>query len=385
MKGSTIKRGSTWTCYWSTTDPATGKRRQHSRGGFRLQRDAQRHLAGVMEAVNAGTWRPERALTVSELLVDHYLPARTAEGLRPATIAQYGTVARSWLIPHLGGTEVRALSPARLSVLTETLRSDGSTLGRGGLSPRSVQLAATVLKASTAWASASGLIARDPLLGARRPRAAASTVGTAWTLDEARSFLASVADDRLVAMWTLLLTRGPRRGELAGLRWDAVDLDGGAMQIATTRIVVNGRAVESVPKTAAGCRKVLLDAALVAVLRSHKARQGAERLAAGQAWEASGYVFCDELGRAYHPDYFSSRFEALAGLAELRRIRLHDTRHTAASIMLDAGEEITHVSKILGHSSTRVTEEIYRHIMATRLEATGAVISNLLLGAGGGA
>lgn len=291
-------------------------------------------------------------------------------------------MARSWLIPHVGGTEVRALTPARLSLLTETLRAKGSTLGRGGLSPRSVQLAATVLKASTAWASASGLVARDPLLGARRPRAAASTVGTAWTLDEGRMFLAAVADDRLVAAWTLLLTRGPRRGELAGLRWASVDLDGGAMQITTTRIVVNGKAVTSVPKTAAGRRRVPLDAGLVAVLRTHKARQGAERLAAGEAWEASGYVFCDELGRAYHPDFYSARFDALAASASERRIRLHDTRHTAASIMLDAGEEISHVSKILGHSSTRVTEEIYRHLMAGRLEATGAVITNLLLGSG---
>lgn len=312
----------------------------------------------------------------------HRSSSRPRQYLGPSPSARR-TVARSWIIPHLGGTEVRSLNPARLQSLTETLRSNGSTLGRGGLSPRSVQLAATVLKASTAWASASGLIARDPLLGARRPRAAASTVGAAWSLDEARTFLAAVADDRLLAAWTLLLTRGPRRGELAGLRWDAVDLERGFMQIATTRIVVNGKAVDSEPKTDAGKRRVPLDPSLVAVLRTHRARQGAERLAAGEAWEGAGHVFTDELGRPLHPDTLSARFERLSAGAGLRRIRFHDTRHTAASIMLDAGEEIAHVSKILGHSSTRITSDIYHHIMSGRLEATGAAISNLLLGTRG--
>lgn len=144
--------------------------------------------------------------------------------------------------------------------------------------------------------------------------------------------------------------------------------------------MVDGKAVDSTPKTSAGRRRVPIDPPLVAVIRAHRRRQAEERLAAGPAWGDTGYVFVNERGQPYHPDWFSERFDRLAREAGLRRIRFHDTRHTAASIMLDAGEEITHVSRILGHSSTRVTEEIYRHLMAGRLEATGAVATRLLLG-----
>ncbi len=89
-----------------------------------------------------------------------------------------------------------------------------------------------LIKAATAWAFETGVVGRDPLAGFRRPRAqTAKGVGAAWTADEARAFLGSVIDDRLVAARTLLLTRGLRRGELAGLRWDAVDLEAGSLQI----------------------------------------------------------------------------------------------------------------------------------------------------------
>jgi len=83
MKGSTLKRGATWTNYWFTTDPATGKRRQHSKGGFRTQRAAQSHLHGILDKVETGAWRPDAKLTVAQLLEDHWLPAHAAEGIRP--------------------------------------------------------------------------------------------------------------------------------------------------------------------------------------------------------------------------------------------------------------------------------------------------------------
>jgi integrase len=379
-KGFVRWKGGVPYAVWSVRDPATGKRRQHSKA-CKTANEAQRFLITTMSSIQEGTWRPEEKLTVAELLRDHYLPARKAEGLRSATLAQYTSVSEAWIIGHIGGVKVKALTPAMVQALVEKLRTEGSTLGRGGLSPRSVQLSITVLKAATAWGLSNGVLSRDPLLGMRRPRAAASKVGSAWSIEEARTFLSAVADDRLIAAWQLALARGPRRGELAGLKWDVVDLERGSIQIVRTRIVVNGEAQDSEPKTDAGKRRVPLDALLISALKSHKARQSAEQLAApGGAWVDSGYVFTDELGRAYYPDYFSNRFDKLQAAAGMRRLRLHDCRHTAASVMLDAGEEPAHVSRILGHSSTRITEEIYRHIMAGRVERTGEVISNILLG-----
>ena len=192
--------------------------------------------------------------------------------------------------------------------------------------------------------------------------------------------MASVADDRLLAAWSLLLTRGLRRGELAGLRWDAVDVEGGSLRITRTRVLVDGQPVDSVPKTDAGKRRIPLDDHLAARLRSHRARQGQERWAAAEAWTDDGYVFTDELGVPLHPEYFSTRFETLSDRAGLRRIRLHDLRHTAASQMIAAGASPKVVAELLGHSSPTITQTIYQHVMPGMSEAAGERLSETLLG-----
>jgi integrase len=378
MKGSTLKRGTTWTAYWSTTDPATGKRKQHSKGGFRTQKEAQRHLNSILEKVEQGAWRPDQKLTVKELLVRHWLPARSSEGLRPATLALYKRAVDAWVVPHVGGLDVRQLSPAVAGRLVETLKADGSTQGRGGLSPRSVQLAVTVLKAATAWAVATGMLLRDPLVGFKRPRAA-STPMTSWSTGEARAFISATRDDRLGWAWALLLTRGLRRGELCGLRWDDIDLDGGVIRINRTRVVVDGKPGDSLPKTAAGRRSVSLDPALVSLLKAQRARQAADKLKAGEAYDDSGWLVADELGRPLYPDTVSERFEDLVKAAGLRRIRLHDCRHTAASLMLADGVPVKVVADMLGHDP-RVTLATYAHVIPGMGEQAGAALSAALLG-----
>lgn len=378
MKGSTIKRGATWTAYWSTTDPATGKRRQHSKGGFRLQKDARAHLNGILEKVEQGAWRPDAKLTVAQLLEDHWLPARQAEGLRPATLALYRNAVAAWVVPHIGALDVRQLNPAKVGEMVETLRVSGSRLGRGGLSPRSVQLAVTVLKSATSWAVTVELLGRDPLVGYKRPRGGSKAM-TSWSTAEARQFLAATADDRMAFAWAILLTRGLRRGELCGLRWDDVDLDGRVLRVNRTRVVVDGRTIDSSPKTAAGRRSVPLDDTLVSLLRRHRAAQAGEKLAAGGVYQDDGWLLCDELGRPVYPDTVSERFDEQVKAAGLRRIRLHDTRHTAASLMLASGVPVKVVADLLGHDP-KVTLATYAHVIPGMGEQAGAALSAALLG-----
>jgi integrase len=118
------------------------------------------------------------------------------------------------------------------------------------------------------------------------------------------------------------------------------------LRIETTRTIVNGEAVPSRPKTAAGLRSISLDAHLVSLLRAHRARQAQERLAAGTSYESGGYIVADELGRPYRPDAISGWFDVHVARAGLPRIRLHDCRHTAASLMLASGVPVKVVSEI---------------------------------------
>jgi len=114
------------------------------------------------------------------------------------------------------------------------------------------------------------------------------------------------------------------------------------------------------PKSKAGERVVALDSGSVASVKAHRTLRKRERLAAGEAWTDSGRLFTDELGEALHPDYVSRRFRELAKAAGLPVIKFHAARHTAAT--LEAGIDIKIVSEQLGHSTTRITQDLYQHV-----------------------
>lgn len=116
------------------------------------------------------------------------------------------------------------------------------------------------------------------------------------------------------------------------------------------------------------------------MLRAHRARLAEERLAAGPAYEDEGYVLADELGRPYHPDTISDWFEDARRKAGLPRIRLHDTRHTAASLLLASGTPVKVVSDLLGHSSPTITLATYAHVLPGMAEEAGERLSALVLG-----
>jgi integrase len=243
-----------------------------------------------------------------------------------------------------------------------------------------VQLAVGVLKAACVWAVEAELVGRNPIASVRRPRAR-SEVMKVWSPEEARAFLAYVREDRFYAAWALLLGRGLRRGEVCGLRWDAVDLDAGRLAITATRVITeDGQVVASRPKTDAGVRRISLDALLVATLRGHRRHQLEERLRAGEAYQDGGFVFTDELGTAYYPDTFSERFDRLVAKAGLPRIRLHDTRHTCATAMLAAGEPVKVVQEMLGHANPAITLAVYAHVLPGMAEQAGERLSAQLFG-----
>jgi integrase len=240
------------------------------------------------------------ALTVSGA-IDRHLEAISGS-LKPGTLALYRNIAK-WVNANIGAVPLVKLTPGVVNQqLRAKLLASGSLLGRGALSPCSVDKAIVLTKAATRAAWEAGLVRRDPLAGYRRPKfTETDRVSSALSLEEAGQVLSAAAEDRWRLAGWLFLTRGMRRGEICGLRWANVDLETGRLRIVHTRVVVANRVVSSEPKTKAGRRPVPLDAGLVAEFRAHVKRQKEERLHASEAWEESGYVFTDELGRPCRP------------------------------------------------------------------------------------
>jgi integrase len=199
-----------------------------------------------------------------------------------------------------------------------------------------------------------------------------------WTPEQVAQFLDFHAEDRLIFLWRLALLRGFRRGELAGMADDAFDAEAAAITVNVALLLLGNMLVWGKPKSQAGERVVGLDKGSVEEGRAHRTRRKRERLAAGEAWEDSGRMFTTLIGAALNPDWISRRFKELAAEAGLPVIKFHAARHTAATLALQAKVETKVVSETLGHSTTRITEDLYQQVsVQMQIGAAETVVSLL--------
>lgn len=184
---------------------------------------------------------------------------------------------------------------------------------------------------------------------------------TTFTRAEVEKMLAHFASDRDAFAWQLALA-GLRRGEVSGLRWDDVDSQANTTTIARNRVASNRGVFEGSPKSRASRRTLPLPEHLAAAFKSAKVAQASDRLALGAAYEASGYVIVDEAGQPFRPNLLTWRWGKMLDAAGVRRIRLHDARHTCGTLMhLLDGVPVAVISARLGHASTAFTMSTYVH------------------------
>jgi integrase len=170
------------------------------------------------------------------------------------------------------------------------------------------------------------------------------------------------------------------RGEALGLRWADVDLDTGRASIVQTVITVKHKVHFGDPKTAKGTRTVSLDPATITALREHRKRQAAERLQMGAGWTDHGLVFCHVEGGTLHPERFSRTFTDRIRQLGLAPIRLHDLRHTWATLALASGVHPKVVQERLGHANISITLDIYSHVTEGLHSDAAAKVADVIFG-----
>jgi len=332
----------------------------------------------MLSAQDEGVYVQPHRLTLARFLTEHWLPAIEST-VRPTTFHGYSRHVELYVVPRLGAEQLQRLTPDQLSRFYRELQHAGGQDGKA-LSPNTVRrVHATVhraLRDATQW----GHLQRNPASVAVKPRQPA--VGardiTTWSAAEVRTFLDTVSTDRLFAMWRLAAMTGMRRGELVGLRWADVNLAAHRLAVRQTVTGIGSRVAFGEPKTKRGKRSVALDRETVQALSTWRMVQEHERAAWGGAWESTGLVFTRENGALVHPDLLTTWFRLRAGEAGVTLIRLHDLRHTHASLALQAGIPAKVVSERLSHATVAFTLDVYSHVVPGLQEDAAERIAALM-------
>ena len=378
MRGHITKRGATWTYVIDVGFDEHGRRKQRSKGGFRTRREAQAALTEALTTIQHGTYTAPNRLTVGSFLGVQWLPSIRAT-VRPSTFASYSMHVRKYLTPGLGHIHVQKLGAPAINALYADMQLPAASGRR--LSAASVRRVHATLHRALADAVRWQLLPRNPAATADPPRAPRPEMKV-WTAEHLRGFLGVTADHQLHVLFAFYAFTGVRRGEALALRWEDVDLEGARASVRRSVVPVDHALVFGEPKTHKGRRSIALDPDLVVSLRAHRRRQLAERILMGQTYEDHDLVFARADGTPLHPEYVSRTFARLVRQSSLPAIRLHDLRHTHATLALSAGVAPRVLSDRLGHSAIAVTADVYQHVLPD-LDADAAARIARLVRSGG--
>jgi len=349
-------------------------RYDHFRPVWTTRKAAKQARTEVMAQRNRGSYVAPSRQTFAAFAADWIAGQKTQ--LRPSTWESYERNLRIHVTPKIGDLVLQDLQAQTLDKLYVEL-SDA------GLSARTVRYIATIIHKALKDATRKNLVMTNVADRADPPKATISAEKQlrTWTGDELESFLASIEGERLYPVFLVAATTGMRRGEVLGLRWQDVDLDAARASIRQTIICVAHEVVFSEPKTHKGRRTVPLASQTVAALKAHRAQQTSEKLAIGPGnYHDHDLVFAAADGAPLDPESVSLVFDRRVRKSGLPRIRLHDLRHTWATLALQAGVPVKVVSEILGHASVSITYDVYSHVIPSMAEDAAAKVAALVFG-----
>ena len=365
MRGHITKRSkNSWSIVLDVgRDPSTGRRQQRWISVKGTKKIAERRLGELLHQLDTGSFVQPTKTTVGEFL-RQWMRDYVTNNVRPRTAEGYKTIVEGQVIPSLGNIVLNQLRPSHLQeYYARTLKTGRRDGKAGGLSARTVLHHHRVLNTALSHAVKWGLVSRNVAQAVDPPRPKTTEMRTLDS-DEVHRFLDRAKGTVYHPLFHLDVYTGLRRSELLGLRWKAVDLD-----MATVSVVQimhhlrDGRTIFQEPKTAKGRRLVSLPPSAVLALRAHRERQEAERASLGLRFSPEDLVFCHPDGSPFLPDTVTHAFRKIADRVGLRGVRLHDLRHTHASLMLRQNVHPKVVQERLGHATISTTLDIYSHVM----------------------
>ena len=374
VKNGVAFTGRNWSYVLRVPDLATGKTKPQWVGGFDSEKSAKLARDKARVSLSSSTYISPSKATVGEYL-STWINDIHASQLKATTLERYKQVINKHLIPELGTIKLQDLRASHVQALYTNLLTRPTATGEP-LSPRTVELIGTVLKIALKYAvNVDEVMAVNPASRVPLPKGKGS-IPAPWSIQELNTFLEVARTHRLFFFFRLSAFTGARRGELLALKWS--DFDGSAITISKNRLSVNKQVVvqNSTKGGTNGQRRVPLDRETIELFSAHRKRQLLERLALGEYWQDTGYVFTQENGLPIYPHTPSDLFQKLLTKAGLRPTRLHDQRHLHATELLRLGEPLHVVASRLGHRDAMVTATIYAHVSDQQAETASSTFAN---------
>lgn len=352
---------------------------------FKSVEEAVKWRSTVLSELSHGTHVAPSELTVRQA-VDAWL---ASQRIRTSTREGYIANLRP-LVDLLGDRLVQSVTKADIESMVTTLSKGGSAFGdwhapekllkaarktRDPLAPRTINSCLIRVRAVFDDLEQQGVLPRNVAnlvksLPVTRP--ALSTLDA----DQAAALLQATTEDCFHIAWRLALS-GLRRGEILALAWDSLDLEAGTVTIAAARIAVAGGSVTGATKTKSSERTLPLPPDLAAALKLEAERQKELRKQLGSRWPGSGLVIVDDAGHPPHPDTLSKAWREALSAAGLPHVRLHDARHSCATLMHLDGVPAAVIAAWLGHTDARFTLSVYAHANDNALATAAASLSKV--------
>lgn len=324
--------------------------------------EVQKKLAELQSAFAAGSLADPKRMRLVEF-INHWLEDVARPTIRISTHARYKVLLKVHLLPHLGGIQISSLEPSHIQNLYKKLEETGA-------SPRTREFVHAVLRKALDQAMKWGYVQRNVCDMVARPRVPKKAM-RCWNREEANQFLVFAETRRYYGLYVLALTTGLRQGELFGLRWEDIDFESSSLSVVRTINQVDSKMIIGEPKTAKGRRRVELPEIAIRALKKHREKMLAEG-------NHKDWIFCTAKGDPIKKNSFrNSSFLPLLKASGLPKIRFHDLRHTAATLLLSQGVHPKVVQERLGHAQISITLDIYSHVLPSMQKEAAAKLDIL--------
>jgi len=375
MKGHIRERSpGHWAIVIDISSTAAGARRRKWHSFKGTKRAAQDECSRLITALKAGSYA-ELSKETLDAYLERWLTDVKAR-IAPRTHERYAQIVRKNIVPALGAIKLKDLRPADISASYSKALESGRHDGTGGLSNRSVLHVHRVLKQALGQAVQWDMIVRNPCNSVKPPKPIAVKMQT-YDLPQTAELIAVMRPTRFFVPVILAVLCGLRRGEIAALRWQHVDLATGQLAVVQSAEQTKAGVRYKEPKSGKA-RTVALGGTMVDELRAHRLRQAEELLRLGLRVTDETFVCTREDGEPLQPNTFTHNWDRIIAGTALPRIRFHDLRHAHATHMLASGVHPKVASERLGHSRVGITLDLYSHVLPNMQADAAAVVDDAL-------